>query len=380
MDIAYFNYSTQIAEGWWDRRSFAHKWWRIYADDPRWVPPYYPTLRRELEPSKNSHLARVAPIFIYTEALPRRKAPARRDSQSMLGLGGGSFFEEPVAATVALCDPRRRDGTAYLALLRCANDSESLERLLGRLAEALWAAGCRRVIGPTGLSPYLGTGVLQDYWDQLPPLHTPYNPPYLPEIVSDSLRPLGRSQLYHLDIPSESLPAPSARAQLVPLEPARLTMDLLPLFQAACPSWARFPPPDVEEAAFLLRWLGRWPLYGWLAQVDTDPVGFILLQPGLAPRLQLTNGGRNLLWRLWLAWASRRPVQHGRLLFGAVLPEWRGRGIGRQLLHQALATGRDEGWQTLSIGPLPSTAPACAFLEHYGAQRRQTYVLYQGDL
>lgn len=375
LSISYFNYSTRIAENRWDRRGFAHRWWRIYAGDPRWVPPYYPTLRRELEPTHNSHLARMDPIFIETEALPRRQ-PSQRGSQML----AGAYFEEPVAAAVALCDPRRRDGAAYLALLRCANDSKSLDRLLGRLAEELWASGCRRVIGPTGLSPHLGMGLLQDYWNLLPPLHTAYNPPYLPEVIGNSLRPFARSQLYHLEIPPERPLAPEGPARLVPLEPARLATDLLPLLQAACPTWADFPSPDAEEAAFLLRWLGRWPLYGRLAQVDERPVGFVLLQPDLAPLLHRANGGRNLLWRLWLRWAGRRPVRQGRVLFGAVLTDWWREGIGRQLLHQALVTGHEQGWQFLTIGPLPSTAPACNFLEHNGARPRQTYLLYQRDL
>lgn len=394
MYITYFNHTTQIAEGRWGRGSFLANWWRIYAGDPGWVPPHYPSLRRELEPAHNSHLARMTPIFVYTEALARRQTSAKRSSHPSPATAAG-LFEKTVTATVVLRDPRRRDGTAYLGLLRCVNSLESLEHLLDRLAEILWASGCRRVIGPTSLSPHLETGVLQDYWHQLPPLHTPCNPPYLPELVGIALHPLGRSQLYHMEIPPELPPSPPARAQLLPLELAHLVTakrdsaqahskfsvgSLLPLLAAACPPWADFPPPDAEEAAFLLRWLGRWPLYGWLAQVNEQPVGFVLLQPDLAPLSRRAKGGRNPLWRPWLAWRSRRPVRQGRLLFGAVLPEWRGQGIGRQLLHQALVTGHHLGWRTLSIGPLPRAAAACAFLEGSGARPGQTYLLYQRDL
>ena len=373
MNTSYFNHTTHFAQGRWSRRAFAHKWWRIYANDPYWVPPYYPKLHRELEPAKNSHLARMRPVFAFSEALPRRTS---RKGRSL----AGAHFDQPVASAVALCDPRRRDGTAYLALFRCANDRGSLRHLAERLAEELWASGCRRVIGPTGFSPHVGTGLLQDYWNEIPPLYTPYNPPYLPEVASDALRPLGRSQLYRLEVPPEPPIASRGPAKLTPVEPARLATDLLPLLEAACPSWADFPPPDVEEGAFLLRWVGHWPLQGWLALVDDTPVGFVLIQPDLASRLRRANGGRNPLWRLWLAWASRRPAQTGRVLFGAVLPEWRDRGIGRQLLHQALSAGHSRGWTSLSIGPVPSTAPAGGFLEHHGAQPRQTYLLYRRDL
>jgi hypothetical protein len=45
-----------------------------------------------------------------------------------------------------------------------------------------------------------------------------------------------------------------------------------------------------------------------------------------------------------------------------------------------MVTGHRLGWRTLSIGPLPTTTPAAAFLERHDASSRQTYRLYQRDL
>jgi ribosomal protein S18 acetylase RimI-like enzyme len=269
---------------------------------------------------------------------------------------------------------------AYLALLHCANDRDSFNRLFDVAAEQLLARGYRTVVGPTGLSPHLGSGLLQDYWNLIPPLHTPYQPPYLPEIISDSLRPKSRSQLYHLAIPAEPPSPHPGLAQLTRFNPTRLSTDLLLLLVAACPPWGDFAAPDKDEAAFMLRWVSRWPLYGWLAEVNERPVGFILLQPDLASILRQTKGGRHLLWRLWFNWASHKPSQRGRILFAGVLPEWRGQGIGRQLLHQAISTAQQQGWKSLSSGPLPSNAPANKFLKRHGAEPQQTYLLYQKEL
>jgi GNAT superfamily N-acetyltransferase len=373
LTVTFFNYRSQTATSWWERRSFITSWWRIYARDPYWVPPYYPGLHQLLKPGHDRHLNRMSPLLIHTEALSKRRHKGTPDPT--VGL-----WEVPMAATVALGDPRRQDRTAYLGLLRCINEPDGLKRLLEYVAEALRPRGYRQVFGPTGLSPHLNTGLLQDTWNQIPPLHTPSNPPYLPEIADIVMRPVTRSQLYHLPIPPD-LPSPSpAPADLLPLDPARLATDLLPLLVAACPSSrADFVPPDTEEATFLLRRLGRWPLFGRLAQVDGQPVGFVLLQPDLAPRLLRAGGGRQPLWRLWLAWSSRRPATHGRLLFGAVLPEWRGQGIGRQLLYQALRSGQEQGWQSLSVGPVPTTAPGGKFLKAHGAEARQSYMLYRWE-
>jgi GNAT superfamily N-acetyltransferase len=386
--ITYFNHSIHVAESRWERRHFLANWWRIFAGDPYWVPPLYPTLRRGLEPTRNPHLARMTPIFIQAEALSRRQAQTGRDSWSSSTWSGSLGFGRTVATTAALCDPRREDGVAYLALLGCVNDADSLGFLFYKLAEALWARGCRRVVGPTGLSPYLEPGALEDHWNQLPPLHTAYNPPYLPEILHSLMGPLVSSRLYHLEIPDELheefheelLPSPPGPAELSLLEPARLVTDLLPLLATACSPWANFPSPDAEEAAFLMRWLGHWPLYGWLAQVGGEPVGFVLLGPDVAPLLRRSQGGRFPPWRLWLAWRSRKRLREGRLFYGGVSPEWQGQGIGGQLLHQTLVTGQHLGWERLSIGPVPDNAPAKAFLECLDAHPSQTYRIYQREL
>ena len=378
MDYNYYNHYAHIAANGWERRSFLAHWWRIYAGDSYWVPPYYPLLRRAIAPAKNGHLARLKMSLTYLEALPAH----RRSSTLGSSFGTMPLMEAPVAAAAALGDPRRQDRTAYLSLFECVNDVNTLEKLIDSLSERLLAQGYRRLIGPTGLSPHLGSGVLQDYWGEVAPLHTPYNPPYLPEMIEQVLRPFSRGQLYQLDVPSEPLPTRPTPAKLSPLTPARLSEDLLPLFTAACLPWPRadFAPPDTLEVNFLLEWLQTWPLPGWLAEVDNEPVGFVLLQSDLAPTLRRAQGGRRPWWRLWLNWASRRPTRQGRLLYLAVLPNWQRRGIGSQLLQRVLAFAREQGWQRLTIGPIPSIGAANKFLQRHDAEPRQSYLLYQKDL
>ncbi|MDX1523206.1 MAG: GNAT family N-acetyltransferase [Anaerolineae bacterium] len=375
-DYHYFNHTPHSGRSWWDRRQFLNSWRRLYGDDPYWVPPYFPVLRKCLVPSQSPHLARLSPIFTYLEALPRRGSKQHAVNPHSIA----AAFDLPVATALVLRDPRRRDGAAYLSLLHSVYDRSSLKKLLTLLTEILAGQGCRKVIGPVGPSPYLGSGVLQDYWDRLPPLHTPYHPPYFPELISHVLRPRWRSQLYHLAVP-EKLPNSSASpARLVPFDPARLAADLLPLFVAACPPWADTPPLDAEEAAVVLHKLQPWPLHGWLSEIEGQAVGFVLLQPDMAPALQQANGGRTFPAWLWLMATRHRPVKQGRILFGSVLPAWRGQGIGQQLLGQALTFARHMGWQKLTIGPVPSTGPANKFLKRHGAEPQQTYLLYQQEL
>ncbi len=377
----YFNFRVESAEGYWGRAGFLRKWWRIYADDSRWAPPAWSRLRQAMVSRQFAHLERSRPHYIVVEALPRR-GKANAGSQSFPNINQGITMEEPVAAAVVLIDPRRTDSTAHLAMLHAANNRESLERLLQAVQEQVGHEGIRRVVLPVGLSPYLGTGVLQDHFHRDPPLHAPYAPPYVPELFSMVCRPLGRSLLYTMDAGADrdGRSAVAGQAVIRPLDPARLAGDLLPLFIQSAPAWAEFPLPDGAEAQFLLWWILRRPALAWVAEVDGEVVGFLLAQPDGSGPLRRTRGGRSLLGRLLLQCLELRQPRSVRVLFMGVDDDYRRRGIGRQLWQQMLAAGPATGWERVTAGPLPSTARAGAgFLKSLGLSSRETYLLHRYD-
>lgn len=504
METRFFNYRPHWAHNTWDRWAFVHNWWRIEGRDERLAPPHYPLLRRELEPGRNPHLARMEPQFVYVEAFSRSQG---QEEGLVFGPGmiGLQSFEIPLAAGIGLIDPRRKDQTAYLAMLRCANDKESLERLLDALAGEFQRAGCTRLIGPVGLSPHLGSGMLLDGWDQLPPLFTPYNPPFLPEISGSLFQPLRELVLYRISGTEEEKTSIVLERglEITTIEPERLVQDLFPVFRgvfvggvktqgevklgensgytqfspssspekdhephissengplkggyggptsqggsirpsetesqagktlednteskkddgyahsipvhakdraqepsdkqvespdesgynrnypagpnvtpAESTSEELFPAPDRLEAEFLLRWCSQAPLTALAAFQEGEPVGFVLLCPDLARAYARARGGRSLYWRYWLKVAMRRGAREGRLLFGGVLPGFRGRGVGRALLSAALEYARSAGWEHLSVGPVLRNRQTARFLERHGAALVRSYEIYLYD-
>lgn len=385
--MPYFNYYLQAYEAeaasGWQRREFIHAWWRIYARDQQWTPPDYRMLGWSLNLAHNPHLARMWPTLLYVDALQRTGVGAGTGAT-----GGGqimplpTLFESTLAAAVLLRDPRRTEGrgpnkTAYLALFQAANDSEGVERLLDYTRDLLGREGYSRLLLPTGLSPHLGSGMLQDSWDLWPSLHTPSNPPYVPDLLNGWLPVARTTRLYQAAVPPTLPATPPGPARLVMLDPQRLAADLLPLLVAATEETADlFPPPDAEEARFLLRWLDSQTLIGRVAEVDGVPVGFVLLQPDFAGRMRRARGGRLLFWRAWLATMRGRPVRQGRLLFGGVLPEWRGQGVGKQLWGEVLSVAHEQGWATVTVGPLEEGTTAAEFIGRRGATAQQGFSLY----
>ena len=391
--MPYFNYSLHAADAagasYWERRAFVNAWWPIGQDDERWTPPHYRTFRRELDPRRNTHLARLGAALVHVEALYRTGLRRARTDQQEIPLT--SVLDKPLAAAVALFDPRRGDATAYLSNLKLADDDEAFDRLYDHLVEALADVDVHRLVGPVGLSPHLGRGVLIDSWDAWPPQHTPTNPPYLPELLERRGRVAQVGRLYRVAVGEEVAGRKDAEATgavVQPFDVARLAGELLPLLAAAVDDGSGFAPPDAAEAAYLLRAMGPGA-FGGLAEVDGAPAGFVLLAPDAAGRLRAARGGRPLWGRAVLALGGGRPTVAGRLLSGGVLPGWRGRGVGAELWAWALAAARSRGWRTLSTGPIwsprrssrvlaPDPEPAAvAFLTARGAVAGQTYRLYE---
>lgn len=386
--MPFFNYSIHSREAggasFWDRRAFLKAWGSLYSDDSRWTPPDYGRLRRELDPRQNEHLARLEAALITIDALHRTGVNRSRTDQQEIPLT--SVFERILVAAVAVIDPRRKGKTAHLALPHFAFDKEAFDILYYHLVETLSARGYHRVIAPVGLSPHLGSGLLIDSWDEWPPLHTPSNPPYLPELIESRFRPLQEGRLYHVVLPEHLPERSSSPAAVHSFDPSRLTNELLPLLAGATEGLtaAGFPPPDAAEASFILRMLEPEKLMGLLAEIDGEAAGFVLAGPDHAGRPGATAGNRLLGQRGLLAIKGRLAgadrVGGGRVYFAGVLPAWRRRGIGAQLWEELLLRARGNGWQTLTIGPIyPANGVSAAetFLARRGAMARQTYRLYE---
>ena len=270
--------------------------------------------------------------------------------------------------------------TAYLSWLHCVNDVEVLDHLLSVLSKEMRGSDCRQIQAPTGPVPHLGSGALLNYWNRIPPLHTAYHPPYLPEILGRLMEPAFETVLYEVEVPESPIRAKIGPAQLIPFSAQRLSQDLLPLLQSAFPLEADLPPLDAAGAAFLIRWLSHFPLQTWLLKLKDQPVGFALLGPDLAQTLKAARGGKNPLLRLWWEWAKTRPVRAGRLFFCGVIPEQRRQGLGSILLQHVLQIGAASGWRTISLGPLPADSQGAKLMEKRGARPMQRYRLYRSEI
>jgi GNAT superfamily N-acetyltransferase len=359
VDGDYFNHSAHVAETRWQRREMLGQWWRIYRRDTRWAPPFHPALRHTLT---RDDYALTTTRALTAEAMPKRD------------VANGWGMEAPVAAAAVRTLPGETE-TAYLTMLHLANDRASLRALLEAISKELRPQGYRTLKGPAALSPYLARGVLASHWNRTPPLHTPYNPPYVLELCYSLMQPEEALALYHIEVTDLSANDVQYGSSF---EPSRLTTDRLPLLQAATET-SPLPPISAKEAKLLLSQLAPFSLHGSAAEAGGQSIGFALLQADESETLRRANGGRGL-WGKLAFQLPRKPATHGRLLLGGVLPQYRRQGWGTRLLQRSLSEAKRLGWESLSVGPVPTSSAAAHMLEACGASAEQRYQTFSARL
>jgi GNAT superfamily N-acetyltransferase len=207
-----------------------------------------------------------------------------------------------------------------------------------------------------------------------------YNPPFLPELMEKTMDRGQVQWIYRIPVKSAPETGQSGPARLEKLDTSRLAGDLLSLLGEACRAGGDFPAPDEVEAKFLLSRIGQWPEWGWLARVDGQPAGFVLLQADMSPVLRRTHGGRTIGQRLALKLGKRSRVHSGRVVFAGVAPVYHRLGIASLLWQQAAEVARRQGWETIRAGPLAEDSPAALFCTKLGGQAEQEYRLYSREL
>lgn len=145
-----------------DAVRFCKVWWRIYRDDPHWVPPLLFDRKKFFDVEKHPYynVADVAAWIAYKDgdAVGTIGVSHDRDLQaSMPGYGAFGFFE-------------------------FIDDVEVAQALLDVGAEWLRKRGLERMLGPMNWSPNHEFGLLVDGFDTDPMIANPHNAAYYPRI------------------------------------------------------------------------------------------------------------------------------------------------------------------------------------------------------
>jgi GNAT superfamily N-acetyltransferase len=150
-----------------DLTTFIKLPWRLYRNEPNWVPPLISERRRFLDRRKN-------PWFEHGEA------------QYFLAWRDGRPVGRITAQIDRLLNEFQDNSWGLFGFFECEDDPEAAAALLDAAEQWLRARGRDRLVGPMDFTMNDECGVLIEGHDQLPILLTNWTQPYYPRLLEQA--------------------------------------------------------------------------------------------------------------------------------------------------------------------------------------------------
>ena len=273
-----------------DLKAFIDLPWRLYANDPNWVPPLKAEVKELLTPGKN-------PFFGHAE------------SQYFLARRGGQVVGRISAHIdrLALAQPAEQGmgpGTGNFGLFE-AEDEAVGAALIATAEDWLRKKGMTRVLGPISLSIWEEPGLLIAGHDHPPTVMMGHNSAaYQPTIEGSGYTPVKQLKTYELDITKEFPPLiqrivqsgeKNARIRIRPVDKSKFDKEAAIILSILNDAWGHnwgFVPITDEEVAHTGKKLKPIVFEDLImvAELDGEPVAFMMTLPDLNEAVAPLNG------------------------------------------------------------------------------------------
>jgi GNAT superfamily N-acetyltransferase len=360
-----------------ERNAFIKFPWRIYANDPAWVPP----------------------LIIERKAfLNRKRHPFYRHGDAALFLARKNG--EVIGRIVASDDPNynalHQSNVGCFGLFECINDRDVAAALFDRAASWLREKGRTEIMGPIDYSTNYVCGLLIDGFQFPPTILTAHNPPYYRDLIeswgftkakdwyawwfADPAKAVAKLRRLSARF-NTNCPATIRSANLRNLRDESRRLRQI-YNQAWEKNWG-FVPFTEAEIEFMTSELKPLlvPEFGWVAEIEDQPVGFTLCLPDInvvLPHLngRLTRFGLPIgLIKLLLC---KRRIRKGRLIALGVVEKYRRTGIAEMLVLRVIEETMVKRGITGELSmTLEDNFMINRFLEAIGAERYKTYRIFK---
>jgi hypothetical protein len=367
-------------------RSFASFPWRIYRDDPYWVPPIYMDRLTLLNPEKH-------PFWEHATG------------QYFLALLG----EEVVGTISAHVNHRHneihKDKVGFFGFFEVIDDDDVASALFGAAEDWLREQGMEAIRGPENPSQNEECGLLVDGFDSPPVIMMTYNPRYYEGLIDragfekaqDLWAWILRTSIFDLEV--ELLPRKFLRVAEQARKKEGLVVRRLDksnydkeieycktVYNAAWEiNWGFVPWTDheIEHLGADLK-LILDPDLAYIALLDGEPVGISVGIPDVNQAMLKAKPQPNL-WSLPLTLAKflwhRRKIDTFRATIMGVIPEHRTLGIDALFYVETAQAAFGKGYQHVEMSwILESNDMMNRIIERLGGKVYKTYRLYEKPL
>jgi hypothetical protein len=354
-----------------DRKAFVELPYRLYAANPNWVPPLKSEVYGLITPGKN-------PWFEHGEA------------QLFLAEAGGRITGRISAHIdqLALTQPVEQGlgpGTGFWGFFE-AEDAATAAALMTAAEDWLRAKGMTKAMGPFSFSYWDEVGLLVQGHDHPPTVMMPYNAAnYQGWVEAAGYAGVEDLFTYALVI-NEGFPEltnrivasgeRNKRINIRRVDKSKFDQEAALIIGILNDAWSDnwgfvpFTPAEIAYAGKKLKPLVYEDLIR-VAEVDGEPVAFMMTLPDMNP--QLAKYGGNLLpfnWAKLLLWLRRPQARIMRVPLMGVLKKLQSSRVASQLAFMLIefirreavvkygATHGEFGWVLASNGPMRSVGEA----------------------
>jgi GNAT superfamily N-acetyltransferase len=361
-----------------DRDAFIRFPWRIYENDPAWVPPL---------------------LLERKEFLNREKHPFFEHGQVELFLARRAG--EIVGRIMASDDPKYNalhgSNVGCFGMFESVDDAAVASALFDAAAAWLRLLGRDEIMGPIDYSTNYLCGLLIDGFQHPPTLLTSHNPPYYAGLIENwGFEKAIDLYAWWFAKPQEAAERLGRLARALKKKRREVALRrgnlrdlagearrLRAIYNEAWEKNWGFVPFTEKEFDFMARELKPLlvPDLVWLAEIEGEPVGFILCVPDINIAFKKING-RLTTFGLPIGLAKllyhKSRLKTVRLVALGVVPKYRRHGIAEMLvLHIIEEAMIKRGFIGECSLILENNKMMNRFLEAIGAEKYKTYRIYR---
>jgi len=335
-----------------EHRTFIRFPWRIYKDDPLWVPPLLSDRRERIDPSRGV-------FFQHGEA------------EFFIAWRGNTPVGTISAAEDTWANERRGYKECMFGFFDCIDDMEVAEALFNKVIEWARSRNLQRLFGPFNLDYEDSYGVLIEGRDHPPALLCGHTPPYYQRFFEDGSFPFykarGDNLAFEVDFTEDSLD----RQKLHMLAERLRKRGRIKVRGADFSNWQEEADRVyviINEALKHLTDSIGWnrevlhstvknfvriadPELILFAEIDGKPVGWFPGIPNFYRALQTVNGARYPWDMLRLAFLVRKKIPDLTIKSVLVLPEYWQTGVAVLMFDEMIQRAKKKGyiWSDLSL-------------------------------
>ncbi len=317
-----------------ERKRFIELSWKIYKDDPAWVPPLQLTVIDAIDTKKN-------PFFKHAK----------------LRLWNAYIGDEHVGRIAAVVDDRHiefhGEKTGFWGFFESVKNREVAKKLFEAAEAWVKGHGMQTIRGPMNPSTNHECGLLVDGFETMPYVMMTHNPKYYIELVEERGYKKAKDLLaYEIPRPEELTGKIARVAESVlqrggfsirPINMKKFNEEVQLILDIYNSAWEKnwgFVPMDDAEFKHMAKSMKDivWPELCLIAFHGDEPIGFSLGLPDLNQVLKDIPNGKLLPWGIFKLLRGINPknrkIDRCRVITLGVKEKYRATGVGSVFYYE----------------------------------------------